>query len=635
MKHLIKILIILFLLFAGVNDKMYSQKDNSNTSDLSILNEWIDSQFEKGLDSFNIPGATFVLMRGDSILHMSGYGIADVESKTKVNNELSIFRIASISKTFVGTAIMQLYEKGKVKLDDDINNYLKTFQIENKFGNPITLKHLLTHTAGFDERNIGTAVKTEKNVISLAQYLKKRMPPQIRPAGEALTYSNHGFALLGLIVEEVSGLSFDEYVTKSILKPLRMNSSGFVRIPELKKNYVTSYLQKENRLIPYQLNFSLDYPAGSFNSTASDMSHYISMYLNNGNFKGNQILDSTTVIKMHKTAFKHYEEADGGWLLGFYESHWNGLKIVEHGGDIQGFASELLLIPEKNIGLFLSVNASAIPGSKSRIFIRSFIDNLWGKLMPDVLAEKEKLKIIPEMGSVAEPLKTFSGTYRFTRYAQTTIDKLAVLIGFAPEVEIISKGDTLEILEWNDKLIPISDLTFYSTKYDNYMAFGRNSKGNISYFFPSGTSSFHKLKWYEPVKFQIYWIGSIVIILLIAIITGVIRKIFIQNEKSHLIQKINFIIAFLIILFLALIAFVLIKTDPQEFSYGIPLILKFILVLPFIFILLEVIAIWLILKNWQSKDLGTNELIFQSIITISVLAFIPWLMYWNLIGFNY
>jgi len=635
MKRIIKPLLILFFLFTLKYDKIYSQKDDSNTSDLSDLNEWIDSQFEKGLDSFNIPGATFVLMQGDSILHMNGYGVADIETNTPVNSEFSIFRIASISKTFVGTAIMQLYEKGQVKLDEDINTYLKSFQIENKFEDPITIKHLLTHTAGFDERNIGTTVRTEKNVISLAQYLKKRMPPQIRPAGEALTYSNHSYALLGLIVEEVSGLTFDEYVTKLILKPLSMNSSGFMRQPELKKNYVTSYLQKTERLIPYQLNFPLDYPPGSFNSTASDMSNYISMFLNYGKFHGNRILDSTTVVLMQKTAFKHFNKSENGWLLGFYESRLNGLKIVGHGGDIQGFASELLLIPERNIGLFLSVNASAIPGSKSRIFISSFIDRLWKKLMPDVLTEKENSKIIPEVGMVAEPLNFFSGTYRFTRYAYTTLDKLAVLIGFAPEVEIRSKGDSLEILPWDDKLIPISDLTFYSTKYNKYRAFGRNSKGEISYFFPSGTSSYHRLQWYEPVKFQIYWIGSIVLILLISIIAGVIRKIFDRNKKSHLVRRVNFSVAFLIILFLSLIAFILIKTDPQEFSYGIPLLLKIVLVLPFLIILLEVIAVWLMIKNWRSKELGTIGLIFQSSITFVALAFIPWLFYWNLIGFNY
>ncbi len=632
MKHLPSIFLILFSIFSLENSNIYSQNTDTSKSDIKA---WIDTQFAEGMDSFNIPGASFVLMQGDSILHINGYGIADLETNTAVNSESSIFSIGSISKTFVGTAIMQLYEEGKVQLDEDINKYLKTFQIENKFGQPITIKHLLTHTAGFDERNIGVSVRNENSIISLAQYLKKRMPPQIRTAGEALTYSNHGYALLGLIVEEVSGLPFYEYVEVNILQPLRMNSSGFKHQSKFKDNYVTSYFQKDSILIPYSLEYQLYYPVGSMSSTASDMSNYISMYLNNGNFQGAQILDSATVVQMHKTAFKHFEESDRGWLLGFYESQWNGLKVIEHGGDTQGFASNLFLIPEKNIGLFLSINASSMPDYKSREFIDGFINKLWEQLIPDVLVEKEISKSIPEIGSVDEPLKTLTGTYRFTRYAQTTLDKLAVLIGFAPEVEIIAKGDTLEILEWNDKLIPISDLTFYSTKYNNYRAFGKNTEGEISYFFPSGTSSYHKLKWYEPVKFQIYWIGSIVLILLIAIIASVIRKILGRDKKSHLIKKINFSIALLIMLFLVLVAFILIKTDPQEFSYGIPLLLKIALVLPFLFILLEVLAVWLMIKNWRSKELGTFEIIYQSIVTVASLAFIPWLMYWNLIGFNY
>jgi len=115
----------------------------------------------------------------------------------------------------------------------------------------------------------------------------------------------------------------------------------------------------------------------------------------------------------------------------------------------------------------------------------------------------------------------------------------------------------------------------------------------------------------------------------------VIRKIFGRDKESYLIKKINFSIALLIMLFLALISFVLIKTDPQEFLYGIPLLLKVALVLPFLIILLEVISVWLMIKNWRSKGLNTIGLIYQTTITIAALAFIPWLMYWNLIGFNY
>jgi CubicO group peptidase (beta-lactamase class C family) len=566
---------------------------------------------------------------------MKGYGVADIEKNTPVNSETSIFRIASISKTFVGTAIMQLVEERELQLDEDINQYLKSFQLDYKFGAPITIKHLLTHTAGFDDRNIATSVRTEDEVISLAQYVEQRIPPQIRPAGEVLTYSNQGYALLGLIVEEVSGLPFDEYVTKRILEPLEMNSSGFRRHPELKNNYALSYLHRDGQLIPYELDYPLDYPAGSFSSTAADMAHYISMYLNYGNYHGTQFLDSTTVALMHKTAFKHYDEAEDGWLLGFNEYRWNGLKVVRHSGQIQGFSGELLLIPEKNIGVFMCVNAESIPDNKSQTFMGLFINKLWLKVMPEILAKKEPPKVIPQIGSAAEPLATISGKYRYTRYPQKTLDKLAVFVGFAPEVNIVSKGDTLEIVEWNDKLIPISDLTFYSTTYHTYRGFGRNSKGEIDYFFPVGTYAYHRLSWYEPMNFQMYWIAMTVLILLSAIIVGVIRKLFVRHKKSSLLKKIIFPAAILIILFLSLTTYVLINTDPQEFFYGIPVLLKITLVLPFLFLPLELYAVWLLIKAWRLKELGTFDLIYQSIIVIAVLAFIPWLMYWNLIGFNY
>lgn len=631
MKSLFISLFILLSIFS-LERHIYAQQIDSDTLD---LHAWIDTQLAEAMDSLNIPGATFVFMKGDSIIHMKGYGVTDIKTKTPVHSETSIFRIASISKTFVGTAIMQLVEEGKVQLDEDVNQYLKSFQLDYKFGEPITIKHLLTHTSGFDDRNIATTVRTENEAVSLAQYLKKRIPPQIRPAGEALTYSNQGYALLGLIVEEVSGLPFDEYVTKRILKPLEMNSSGFRRQPALKKHYAQSYRQKDGLLIPYELDFPLDYPAGSFNSTAADMGHYISMYLNNGNFHGTQLLDSTTVAHMHKTAFRHYDEAEDGWLLGFNEYRWNGLKVVRHSGGIQGFASELMLIPEKNIGLFMCVNASSIPASQSQVFMGLFINKLWLRLMPEILAKKEPQKIIPEIGSVAEPLANISGTYRYTRYPQKTLDKLAVFVGFAPEVNIVSKGDTLEIVEWGDTLIPISDLTLYSTTYHTYRGFGRNAEGEIDYFFPVGTYAYHKLRWYEPVSFQMYWVGSIVLILLSSLIVGAIRKVFVRDKKRLLLKKIIFPTAFMIILFLGLTAYVLMTVDPQEFFYGIPMLLKITLVLPFLFIPLELYSVWLLIKVYRSKELSAFGLVYQSVVVIAALAIIPWLMYWNLIGFNY
>jgi CubicO group peptidase (beta-lactamase class C family) len=349
MKHLLILFLILFSFFC-IKNPSFSQ--NASFYKPLDLEDWIDAEFTKGLKAYNIPGACFVLIQGDSVRHVNGYGVADIETKTPVNFE-SIFRIGSISKTFVAAAAMQLWEEGKLSLDVDINNYLKTFQIDYKFNDSITVRNLLTHSAGFDDRNIGWIVDTKEEVIPLAQYLKKRMPPQIRPAGTCITYTNHAYGLLALVVEEVSGLLFYEYVTQNILKPLEMYSSGFKTHDELEKNYVSSYLPKDGELIPFKPIFMLNYPTGSLSSTATDMGHYISMFLNNGNYKDVPVLDSTTVFKMHQTEFKNYKEAGLGWLLGFSELYQNGFHIIRHMGMYQGFTSDLILVPELNTGFFL------------------------------------------------------------------------------------------------------------------------------------------------------------------------------------------------------------------------------------------------------------------------------------------
>ncbi|NOU59910.1 serine hydrolase domain-containing protein [Marinifilum caeruleilacunae] len=629
MKQLLIVFSILCSFFS-LENKVCAQNPDNKTSN---LNAWIDSQFTEGLNSFNIAGATFVLMQGDSILHMNGYGVTDIRSNKPVNSSSSIFGIGSISKTFVATAIMQLVENGKLELDRDVNTYLTSFQISYKFDSPITVRQLLTHTAGIDYCNISSSVRTEKEVIPLAQYLKKQMPSQIRPSGKVASYSNQGYALLGLIVEEVSGFAFDEYVRQKILKPLEMNFSGFKRQTELKENYVTSYLQKNGQLIPHKPDFPLFYPSASFQSTASDMGHYISMFLNNGKFNGKQILDSTTLVKMTHTPFKQYEKAGCGWLLGFPEYQWKGMKYFGHSGRYLGFTNQMSLFPEKNIGLFISVNSSNYVTGKSRVFIDQFINELLTRIMPTDLNNRHKAKTEPKIGSVDEPLEKFAGHYRYTLNSHTTFEKVGILIGLAPEIEIVAKDSTLEVMPWNDTFLPVSGLTFYS-KRGWHQAFGRNAKGEIGYFFAEA-HSYEKLRWYEPATFLKFWIGSIVLILSIYIITCTIIKLFVCNKKNHLVKKTNFCIASLIIVFVFILAFALLTTDPMEFFYGVPMLIKIALVLPFIIIPLVFFTIYLIIKAIRFKELGTFDLVYQSLIIATALFFIPWLAYFNLIGFNY
>lgn len=629
MKHLLTTLTMLCLIFSFQHELFASTKNEQKKE----LNAWIDSTFTANLKSLNIAGACIVIMQGDSILHLNGYGVTDIESQKAVDAHTSIFGVGSVSKTFVATAAMQLVENGKLELDRDVNHYLKSIQLSHSFNDSITVRNLLTHTAGFDDNNIATIVHSEDKVIPLAKYIKTRMSLQIRPSGKAIVYSNNGYALLGLIIEEVSGMPFHEYVKENILKPLKMNHSGFRRQAELEENYATSYFIKGEQLIPYKTGYHHFYPASSFRSTAADMGHYIAMWLKNGNFDGTQILDSITVFKMQNTGFKQYEGANFGWLLGFMESQWYGERTIYHSGGVQGFRSLLTLVPEKNIGVFICVNSSNTRQQKSRIFMEQFNYDLYARLMPECMVHNETVNVSPKAGFINEPLEKFTGSYRYIRYAHKTLDKVGVLLGLAPEIHVISKDSTLEIVEWQDKLIPISELTFRGN-WNRYLAFDKNIKGNISYFF-TDEHAYEKLKWYEPVKFQRVWLGSVILILLIYIIASGIQKLFVRNRERHLLKKINFSLSALIIIFIVIFAYALFTTDPMLFFNDVPSLIKIALVLPFLIIPLEMFTMYLLTKAIRFKELKPFDIFYQTLIILSVAIFIPWLMYYNLVGFNY
>jgi CubicO group peptidase (beta-lactamase class C family) len=590
------------------------------------ISSWIDAQFEKGLDSLGIVGASIVLVHQDSIIHKGGYGVENIEAKTSIHPDTSIFTVASISKTFTATAIMQLYELGKIDLDTDVNTYLKSITIVYPFEDVITIRQLLTHTAGFDERNLATKVHSADESISLAEHLNNRMPPQIRRAGDVFDYSNYGFALLGLIVEDVSEVPFSDYVETRITKPLGMEYSGFKYDDKAQKHLVTSYLQKDGTLEGYGDYFSLNYPAGGFHATASDMGKYLRMYLNKGSRDHIQVLQPATIDKMWNEVYKNLPESRYGWGLGFEYYDWRGKKVMGHGGDILGFATDLRLLPDEDVGIYVAFNSSSIPGSVSKQFLNEFWINLLEKIFPEAQYVKNE---VPAMEAAALALSEYEGTYRFTRYAHTTLDKLAVFIGFAPEITIEKKNDSLNIKEWDYSFYPTGDHGFFAPRNSEYVAFGKNANDEVAYFYLSGTEGYHKLMFYDTVPFQMIWIG-IILILCFAVFARSVMRFISKSMRYTRLDHVQLITVILIFVFLAVVGYSLATTDPQEFLYGVPKILEFVLYLPFIIIALALLGLFYTVKTFQRKRSW-----FSVIIMLAFLGFIWWLYNWNLIGFNY
>ena len=350
----------------------------THTLDATDANAFLDGFFPYALKTGDIAGAVVVVVKDGQVLTERGYGYADVAAQKPVDPKTTEFRPGSISKLFTWTAVMQQVEAGKIDLDGDINKYLD-FKIPPRDGKPITMRNLMEHTPGFEEDIKGLIIENPKYFMKLGPYLKDWTPRRIYPAGEQIAYSNYGAALAGYIVERVSGEEFDAYVAHHIFQPLGMNRSTFDQpLPaNLAPDMAKGYPEASKPAKPFE--YVVAAPAGSLTSTGDDMARFMMAHLGNGTYNGATILKPETAVLMHKEDFVLTPPLPG-YALGFYHEDRNGQIIVAHAGDTGVFHSDLHLLLNDNVGLFVSFNSlgkgGAVESVREELF-RGFVDRYY------------------------------------------------------------------------------------------------------------------------------------------------------------------------------------------------------------------------------------------------------------------
>ena len=162
------------------------------------------------------------------IFFTKGYGYADVAARKKVDHETTLFQIGSNAKLFTWTAVMQLVEQGKIDLNADVNTYLTDWKVPATFPEPITMAHLMSHSAGLEDSIVGIFARSEEALIPIVPLLEQKFPARVMPPGELSAYSNLGAGLAAYIVQEVTGMPWHDYIRKNILEPLEMHHTTLV-----------------------------------------------------------------------------------------------------------------------------------------------------------------------------------------------------------------------------------------------------------------------------------------------------------------------------------------------------------------------------------------------------------------------
>lgn len=381
------------------------------------VNLWLDGYLPYAMRSGDIPGAVVVVVKDGKILTARGFGYSDVDKRTPVDPEKTLFRPGSISKLFTWTAAMQMVEAGKIGLDTDVNTYLD-FKIPPYQGKPVTLRQLMTHTAGFEEVAKGVAFYDKKYDLPLDQYMKRWIPQRIFAPGTTPAYSNWGTALAAYMVQRVSGEEFNAYLEHHIFGPLKMQNATF-RMPipaRIASQMSVGY--NPGKAKPYE--YVGPWPAGSLAISGTDMGRFMIAHLQGGEFDGGRILQPATAEMMHNSPLDKVDPMSilpplSRMELGFFETNLNGREVIGHLGDLNAFHSSLHLFMKEGVGIYFSFNsqgkAAAVQPLRTALF-QDFAD----RYFPNIAPADGKV----DAKTAAEHAKMMTGTWWASRRDEST-----------------------------------------------------------------------------------------------------------------------------------------------------------------------------------------------------------------------
>jgi CubicO group peptidase (beta-lactamase class C family) len=635
-KQMIGIFLVLVLAWLPISSAAQEAANSQGPTNAAELEAFLDGIMAVHLEANHVAGATIAVVKDGKLFFAKGYGWADLKNKKPVLADRTLFRPGSVSKLFVWTAVMQLYEQGKIDLDADINTYLKDFKIPATYPQPITMKHLLSHTPGFEDLITGLWARTAKDLTPLGKFLAAHIPARVRPPGELTSYSNYGAALAGYIVEVIAGIPFEDYVEQNIFKPLAMEHSSFreplpaALIPDMSVAYTfKSGLFKEEE---FELINGI-WPAGSMSASATDMANFMIAHLQNGKFGEQRILKEETAKFMHARLFAHDPRVAGN-ANGFWEADFNDLHLIGHGGDTLYFHSELALIPEKNLGWFVSYNSPNGP-AREELF-EAFLNRYYPPPSP-----RPEPKASPDS---AKRLKQVSGTYGAARRGYTTYEKLASLmmaIRAVPTKEgnLLLSGAGAGARQY----VEIEPFVFRQLEGRDKIVFKPDASGRIAYAFSDVIphTALMKLAWHQTPALHFFVLGICVFLFITAGLgwpLAALSRVLCRRkcESAGAPRAARWLAGVMSGLFIAfLLCLIGAVSNEKELMAGVPPLLKFGLALPLIAALLGIGVLFYLLKAWRKGYWTRCHRFHYTLVFAAALIFIWGLHYWNLLGWRF
>ncbi|MEQ8925410.1 MAG: serine hydrolase domain-containing protein [Fulvivirga sp.] len=590
----------------------------------------IDSLFNDGIQDNLIPGGILALNIKDSISYSNYYGLSDYSKKIRTTDS-TLFQIGSVGKIFTSIAVLQLVDKGLLNLDVEINHYLDDWKIHNPYDQPVTLRNLLTHSAGFNDRFIGYQACSNKDMDKLGEHLAKRMPSLFQSPGTEINYSNYSYALAGYIVAQVSGIPYEMYVKKNILFPCGMLNTTF----DMPDNYEEINIYAKGYKTRETFEFVKNYPrninpAGGILTSAKDMLSFVQELVDH-----QTLLSNTSYKLLFSTQFRTHKKLTG-YSLGFEEQKEGELQYWVKGGNVQGALSFLIILPQLKAGVFYAVNTQT--DNFSTILNRFLKSQFDVASKNDVInSDNKKTAVIPS---------NYEGFYRNNRHNRESIEDFFSLFLNPIHVSITPNG--IVNLNMDGKSLnyeQIDERVFQSQDNSNhYLTFNMIDDElhlNLDYPFSGFTipASFVKVPEYKSLDFINTYYPSFLIPLvlypLILLIDFTYRLFLVLRKRISSFGKTDFHFHIPLIIFFGLftldILFFLVPIfkNVEGLATGMPELSGHFKYLHILMIPSLVLLVYYLLNYWKRS---TTRLVFKIYTIIFILSSCFWLYFlmdWN------
>lgn len=591
-----------------------------NLEDAKSLEAFVDGVMMTSMRNNNTAGAVVAIMVNDELVLAKGYGYSDVDRKIAVDPETTLFRIGSVSKLFTYTAMMQLHEQGKLDLEANIQDYLPNLKIPETFPEPIKVKHLFTHTAGFEERLMGLFAKDESRVLPLQDLLAGDLPARVRKPGLVSSYSNHSLGIAGLIVENISGMSWADYVRVNILDPLGMQyatahqpvPAGLMQYSSIGYRWIDGEFQAQGfEFIPLA-------SAGTVSASAIAMTRFMKAHLNGGTVDGARILTNATVEQMHSPLYKVHGSLDA-WLYGFSQGSINGLNLLGHSGGMISFFTNFVLMPDQNVGFFVSTNTTG-GGKVMKDFTTSLLDHYF--------------PFEPEISLISNPsnLDSIVGDYATYRHPVTTVLKLIGAFGTIKVVGNEAGRITLYQAGSDPKTgIEVEPMVFQLKNSNTKLFFDADEYGQQRLFYGSAGGSFYKLGLWDSTQLHMTLAIISSLLFLWVLIAWPIQRL-VSSRQSSVLEHRSRLSFWGLSVVIFITAFGIMLNASEDIIFGVTSGLTSTLTFAYLIPILVMVSLYSLAR--LATDEGTERSIkfFHLVLGISGLLVCWQFSYWNFFG---